>query len=94
MNQIVFRRAGIQDIPSLTELRILQLLEEGTKPFVDLHTPLHNYYEKHLSDGSFIACLAENSKQIVAVGGYLSWKNHRILPTPPEKSACFPVCTQ
>ena len=69
MNQIVFRRAGVQDIPALTQLRILQLLEEGAKPFVDLHAPLHSYYEKHLSDGSFIACLAENSNQIVAVGG-------------------------
>lgn len=69
MYQIVFRRAGVQDIPALTELRILQLLAERAKPFIDLHAPLHSYYEKHLSDGSFIACLAENSNQIVAVGG-------------------------
>ncbi len=78
----------------MIELRILQLLEEGAEPSIDLHTPLRSYYEKHLSDGSFIACLAENSKQILATSGMSLRKGRRILPTPPEKSACFPVCTQ
>ena len=69
MDDIIFRKAAIQDIPALIELRILQLLEEGAEPVIDLHNPLLDYYERHMADGSFISWVAEIYGKIIAVSG-------------------------
>lgn len=69
MDDIIFRKAAIKDIPALIELRILQLLEEGAEPVIDLHNPLLDYYKRHMTDGSFISWVAESRGEIIAVSG-------------------------
>lgn len=64
-----FRRLTVEDIPTFTEMRIAQLLEEGAQESCDLRPALHDYYERHLTDGSFFSWLALHDDQIVGTSG-------------------------
>lgn len=63
------RRLEPDDVPAFVELRIAQLIEEGTKETADLRPALTDYYRRHLADDTFVSWLALDGEQIVATSG-------------------------
>ena len=64
-----FRKLQASDIPIFTEMRIAQLLEEGAQQSCDLRPALHDYYQRHLADGSFVSWLTLSEGEIVGTSG-------------------------
>jgi len=64
-----YRKATIDDVPDLIELRKQQLLDEGFSPILNIDPELHEYFQTGLSDGSFIAWLAVTDSLIIATSG-------------------------
>ena len=48
---------------------MIQLQEEGTDASFDLAPALRCYYDKHLTDGTFLSWVAETNSQIIATSG-------------------------
>ena len=69
MNAIIYRRLELKDINRFTELRKLQLIEEGAEAAVDITNQLLDYCNRHLSDGSFISWVAVDDDEIIATSG-------------------------
>lgn len=69
MHNLKFRKIGMSDIPSITELRILQLKEEGASENFDITTNLNDYFKKHLQDGTFVGWAALDNDEIIATSG-------------------------
>lgn len=67
--EILFRKLTVDDLDEFIQLRINQLQEEGAAPAVDLKPYLHEYYLKHLKDGTFVSWLAADGQRIVATSG-------------------------
>ena len=55
---INYRKLSENDIEIFIQMRIVQLREEGATEDIDLTPALHDYYIRHLSDGTFyfLAC--------------------------------------
>ncbi|MGN1082443.1 MAG: GNAT family N-acetyltransferase [Candidatus Avispirillum sp.] len=66
---IVYKRLTPDKLREFIELRIKQLLEEGAREETDLRPALRDYYERHMADGTFVGCVAENEDEIVGTGG-------------------------
>ena len=65
-----YRRAKMEDIPRLVELRRLQLIDEGQFPLEDIDQELNQYFEAMLPDDtSLVVRLAEENGKIVATAG-------------------------
>lgn len=69
MNNIIFRRMEILDIPCVVEMRILQLKEEGSVEDSDITENLNEYFMKHLNDNRFVGWLAVDGDEIIATSG-------------------------
>ena len=50
---INYRKLSENDIEIFIQMRIVQLREEGATEDIDLTPALHDYYIRHLSDGTF-----------------------------------------
>ena len=64
-----FRKANIDDIPSLIEMRKQQLLDEGLNPIANIDIDLKEYFQHTLTDGSFISWLVVDQSTIIATSG-------------------------
>lgn len=63
------RKATLEDIPVLGELRKLQLIDEGYDPTVgDMDAELSAFFHRHMADGSMVEWVAEEGGEIVATG--------------------------
>ncbi len=75
MDEVRFRRMTIGDIPAVCGIRMRQLIEEqreNRRPpdeERDLRAALEDYYERHLSDGTFVSYLAETGGEIIGTSG-------------------------
>lgn len=69
MKEIIFRKWELRDIAALTELRILQLTEEGAETTADITNDLSNFYQRHFADGVFVSWVATVNDKIVAASG-------------------------
>lgn len=69
MEEITYRKLELKDVPTFIELRITQLLEEGAVESIDLQPALKIYYEKHLSQETFVSWIALHGKTIIATSG-------------------------
>ena len=63
------RRAELDDVPDLVEMRIVQLLEEGAQESVDLRPALSDHYLRHLADDTFVSWVAFAGGRMVATSG-------------------------
>ena len=78
MDEIRFRRMTIGDISAVCGIRMRQLIEEQRENCRppdeerDLRVALEDYYERHLSDGTFVSYLAETGGEIIGTSGLLS----------------------
>ena len=69
MYMITYRKFTYDDIDIVTELRIKQLIDEGSKETIDIRDNIKDYYKRHLADNSFISYLAIDDDKIVATSG-------------------------
>lgn len=67
--EITYRKLNNDDLPKFIRMRINQLIEEGAEPTLDLSPKLNEYYEKHLSDGTFVSWLALDDDKIIGTSG-------------------------
>lgn len=66
-----YRKATIEDMDKLVELRKKQLVDEGIEPNIDIDTELSVFFENKLSDGTLIQWLAEDLGEIIACGAVI-----------------------
>ncbi len=66
---ITYRRLEQRDLGTFIQMRIAQLREEGAEEDIDLAPALRDYYERHLSDGTFVSWLALDGERIVGTSG-------------------------
>lgn len=61
-----YRKANLEDINKLIDLRKKQLVDEGIEPDIDIDTELNEFFINKLSDGSLIQWLVDDSEEIIA----------------------------
>ena len=64
-----YRRATIDDVSNLIEMRKQQLLDEGFPPVSNINLELQEYFTSGLNDDSFISWLAVINSLIIATSG-------------------------
>ena len=68
-NEITYRKLTEQDIDSFIQMRITQLREEDATEDFDLVPALKDYYNRHLTDGTFVSWLALDGEKIIGTSG-------------------------
>ena len=66
---IVYKRLTEKELDAFMALRIKQLREEGATEDIDLLPALKDYYQRHMSDGTFVSWLAMDGDRIVGTSG-------------------------
>ena len=89
---LTYRRLTETDIPTFVAMRITQLKEEGAQSDLDLEPALTTYYQKHLTDGTFVSCWRWTENASSGQAECPLWKSRRITAIPQERSDCCPVC--
>lgn len=69
MPDIILRRLETPDVARFIEMRLDQLAEEGADATRDLVPALNAYYEKHMTDESFVSWIALSGDEMVATSG-------------------------
>ncbi|MBD5444793.1 MAG: GNAT family N-acetyltransferase [Lachnospiraceae bacterium] len=64
-----YRRLTENELEVFIDIRINQLREEGAKENIDLKPALKDYYDRHMSDGTFVSWLALDGDKIVGTSG-------------------------
>jgi len=58
-----------KELDTFIHMRIRQLREEGATEDIDLVPALQDYYNRHMSDGTFVSWLAMDGDRIVGTSG-------------------------
>jgi GNAT superfamily N-acetyltransferase len=66
---IRYQRLTENVLDTFIEMRIQQLREEGATENIDLVPALHDYYSRHMADGTFVSWLAMDGDRIVGTSG-------------------------
>lgn len=66
---VIYRKLTPSDLDTFIRMRIAQLREEGATEDIDLEPALKDYYNRHLSDGTFVSWLALDGEKIVGTSG-------------------------
>ena len=66
---IVYQRLTENELDTFIRMRIKQLREEGAKEDIDLVPALHDYYTRHMADGTFVSWLAMDGDRIIGTSG-------------------------
>ena len=66
---ITYRRLTDGDLDAFIEMRIRQLREEGATEDVDLVLALKDYYQRHMTDGTFVSWIALDNETIIGTSG-------------------------
>jgi GNAT superfamily N-acetyltransferase len=76
--KIIFRRATINDVPTMVDYRVRFLNELYNHPEDDetkiLRESLQEYFTKAIPSNDFIAWLAEYAGKIIGTGGMVVWQ--------------------
>lgn len=67
--EIKYTKLTEKELDTFIQMRIQQLREEGTKEDIDLVPALKDYYERHMSDGTFVSWLAVDGEKIIGTSG-------------------------
>ena len=67
--EITYRKLTESDLDTFISMRITQLREEGATEDLDLVPALKDYYNRHLSDGTFVSWLALDGERIIGTSG-------------------------
>ncbi len=66
-----FRRAELADIPLLSEIRKIQLQDEGMPPVSDMDQELYRYFKEKMEQGDLVQWIAEEEGELVATGAII-----------------------
>ncbi len=66
---VIYRKLTPSDLDTFISMRITQLREEGATEDIDLVPALKDYYNRHLSDGTFVSWLALDGEKIIGTSG-------------------------
>ncbi len=66
---IIYRKLTKDDLDTFINMRITQLREEGATEDIDLIPYLKDYYDRHMSDGTFVSWLALDGDRIIGTSG-------------------------
>ena len=66
---IEYRRLTDKELDTFIAMRIILLREEGATEDVDLVPHLRDYYNRHMSDGTFVSWLAFDGEKIIGTSG-------------------------
>ena len=66
---IRYQRLTENELDTFIEMRIQQLREEGATEDIDLVPALHDYYSRHMAEGTFVSWLAMDGDRIVGTSG-------------------------
>ncbi|WP_113883858.1 MULTISPECIES: GNAT family N-acetyltransferase [Cytobacillus] len=66
-----YRRANLNDIEKMVELRKIQLIDEGLEPNIDIDKELLVFFRDKLSEGRLIQWLVEDDEEIIACGAVI-----------------------
>jgi GNAT superfamily N-acetyltransferase len=69
-----YRKATLEDIQRLIDLRKKQLIDEGIEPNIDIDLELSQFFKDKLNDGSLIQLLVEDNQEIIACGAILFYE--------------------
>ncbi|WML39510.1 GNAT family N-acetyltransferase [Neobacillus sp. OS1-2] len=69
-----YRKATIDDIKALIDLRKRQLMDEGINPTTDIDLELTVFFKNKLSDSSLIQWLVEENEEIIACGAIIVYE--------------------
>ena len=66
---IAYQKLTNKELDIFIQMRIRQLREEGATEDIDLVPALQDYYNRHMSDGTFVSWLAMDGDRIVGTSG-------------------------
>ena len=66
---IAYQKLTKKELDTFIQMRIRQLREEGATEDIDLGPALQDYYNRHMSDGTFVSWLAMDGDRIVGKSG-------------------------
>jgi len=66
---ITYQKLTTEQVGTFIEMRIRQLREEGATEDIDLVPALEDYYDRHMTDGTFVSWLAMDGEKIVGTSG-------------------------
>ena len=66
---IAYQKLTKKELDIFIQMRISQLREEGATEDIDLVPALQDYYNRHMSDGTFVSWLAMDGDRIVGTSG-------------------------
>ncbi len=66
-----YRRATINEIDILANLRKQQLIDEGLAPSSNIDLELHNFFHKKMEDGTLIEWVAIDKEEIIATAAII-----------------------
>ena len=66
---ITYRKLTENDLETFINMRITQLREEGATDEMDLYPALMDYYQRHLTNGTFVSWLALDGDRIIGTSG-------------------------
>lgn len=66
---IEYKRLSEKELDIFIEMRINQLREEGAKEDMDLRPFLQDYYNRHVSEGTFVSWIAIDGDKIIGTSG-------------------------
>ncbi len=64
-----YQKLTENELDTFIKMRIQQLREEGATEDIDLVPALHDYYSRHMADGTFVSWLAMDGDRIVGTSG-------------------------
>ena len=67
--EIKYKKLTKDELDTFIQMRINQLREEGATEDIDLVPVLRDYYERHMSDGTFVSWLALDGEKIIGTSG-------------------------
>ena len=66
---IAYQKLTKKELDTFIQMRIRQLREEGATEDIDLVPALQDYYNRRMSDGTFVSWLAMDGDRIVGTSG-------------------------
>ena len=67
--EIEYQRLTEKELDNFIDKRIHQLREEGAKEEIDLVPALKDYYQRHMSEGTFVSWIALDGTTMIGTSG-------------------------